>query len=1420
MQDRPANPNNAPVQIAKTFFEGHQIAWSMFLDYQNIQGIGATSVKKLMGAPGTVLDFAEHMKAEQAAHNPDALRDASIRTGIDSILHNPLTSLLILNGRIAEEELKYYEKPYFKINSDDAWERDFAGWEETDKQTLEANAAVGNFLDSLSTHVADFMISKWNTASSAIQHYLFSTNRRLETDLKNERFQNIDDALWQTGVSEHLKSIPFTTSNQKAFYGLSLRNAFQNTFSIEADGGLVRAEPSVDRFHVANQASQFNQDAFLDEYIQLEDDMIQQEKEMLLESYRDTELSHEEVNANKKFLQGVGLPSQLSSDDNENHVMHARLNQILSNFEKQATQQSATMQAYTAFNALNFIGALGVAFHNKEIQAFSFFSKSTLSMSFSIAEMIESLSAPITLASLNPIMTAVTVGLNLFSYFSNDDEDAQEERLAEFNAIRSMFQSLFHFLNDYAQHTDERFNRVERYGYYYFTQTKETLKVIYEAISSYYQLLQLRSEHNKKELDIKLKQLMTVGQENLLLRLEEAYSLVTRNKRLTGDEYRDAIRSAEFYLHHQAKNTAFTGALTSTLDVIIPQDAFGLEQLDTRLSNADPFNQLGYLFQYVNNLLGLKQSTPPLANPYVYLRAMNILTQAILKEPDKFEGYDDDKLKKLIAPALANLDFFKLVRSHYPRFLLNYETARKNLIDYLSEQLKLFNAKNTNLGIDIHSNMDELATLYKHSNISKPITSIINPSSTRQTKVQGYHAPWMVGCLFFCMYDIQSLQLEIRNFNKEMLAVKDCEIPVEVILAEKIGLTNNLYQFVMMSKINYPQRELNFDVILSQLDNQIPSEASDIIHVHKSIKGTEHDLPLLNYDPTSNSHRNSNRKAESISYNTQQIKEFFYRASITKCDQLNKAAIDTLHQRLNKLIFLDARTHFAKMFLDPLFPESIKFNELRDKLNEAYLVLMEAVIATSFGKIDIPQNASTPVPTLYNGNSIQNILTTLQTKTDLSELDFILEHRTQSNYEIFKTQILEQAKVIDTNSSIYHPIESSLRSSIAYLKSINTLIKKQNQQKPAHPFKNIAPQSASLHSAVENCDEKKTLQAIADTYDLNIINEQGKTAIDLALQCTDKRKRNRLLMNLVENRAYRCSNPQEVANLLQDILEKSRDILSEIDYAKLERANHRFCQYHHIIHDENDNQAAIPITKQHTVDSPACEGSAWPFPGACAQAMPERPIIRTMNENIPDDVFRVEPSQPAPALAAPTTFLENLLFFQCALPIIKPYLPWCKEAILTPDDLHSLQAQQKNLHNYELKFPTKQFAYAEKLGVPLEQFTDLSSRIHSTQKLITTAIKNNKISSSNRMSIKVNMERIDKLTIALTDSKLSHELRQAARKNATFEKRLAKKALKQGMPVLVSQAGFFSTSQNTTYLPIEHIEHKEKNVGWIRRFLS
>lgn len=177
-----------------------------------------------------------------------------------------------------------------------------------------------------------------------------------------------------------------------------------------------------------------------------------------------------------------------------------------------------------------------------------------------------------------------------------------------------------------------------------------------------------------------------------------------------------------------------------------------------------------------------------------------------------------------------------------------------------------------------------------------------------------------------------------------------------------------------------------------------------------------------------------------------------------------------------------------------------------------------------------------------------------------------------------------------------------------------------------------------------------------------------------------------------------------------------------------------------------------------------------------------------------------EPPQRQAVSIEPASLAENAQLALVFSPLIRSLLPlWFKPMALSEKDLKSFQGQQKLLQEYQKKFPVHSFYRAKRLGMLVDQFSDVLKLMQSTNILLTKALANKQILSSEKSSIMNSMKKIDNLLSKLTDSKLSHELRKIDRHESMKERRMDRRAKFHGTKKGLSHLGVFSQSKNNAF---------------------
>jgi len=899
-------------------------------------------------------------------------------------------------------------------------------------------------------------------------------------------------------------------------------------------------------------------------------------------------LSQAEMAYTQQFLRERGLSTDLPPQG------YVRLHDILSEYKhKAAILHDASMKHQLLTNTFMALSALGKKFGKEDLVEFSYHSMRVYSMGATQAFA----SLTMGLEAVHPVTAVFTIGAYLLSSLS-DENEAGEQVMSAIHDVLLEVRAVQRFQHEFAHYTHDRFNRVDRYAHLYFTQTIQALNVLGDTLSSALQYMQLRTDEHVGRLESGLRRILKIGQESLLEKFDEAVSLAELNEDLTERDFARVTRTAEFYLHEQAANAAFTSSLTNSLNKRISASAFTVTELENTLAGEDPFNHIAYLQQYLHYVLGREQSEKGKpAHPGVWLKAFDLFVKTNLRYPDRVNNLTQNKIKKLTASAQAVVDVCQLARENLPQFLADYKQAMTEINDYIDERFKSFNANNTALGIDISRDMEDLGREYAHSDSSFPAEKFVK--FHRRQDAQPFntyritnHGDFMVAPHWVVPTDTQ---LDISSLLKELLAA-GYPIPFEYILAEKIGKGKIIATYDM--PYYYPDGYFKYNVTISYVDNVNPDIKIDIISVIKKLDNSV-PLGLQTFDL----YDGDKAKLPGVkSFNRLKVQEAFPKAVLTECRYLNVEATTKLNQQLKLEIFTDPCRNFAKLFLDPSSAEFDPFSALKDKVNVAYVRLISSV-GISFSESVVPSVK------LENGHTIQHALQTLQAEADLSKLNAIVEYQAWwIKYFVFNNDILNQEKLIAANSSstARHPVETALRTAISFLPGLGKFFDaikptqpfpSSNKSTPPDPLHTVQKNSnddnllneetssvaVSLLDEVEKCQDEVILQSIETSPNIDVTNNQGESALDLSLKCTDLRKRNRLVMQLVvEGRAHACQNPSQVYETLINIREKGRDIFSDKDQSRLDNAITRFVSYHHLqVVDENPRNNRLVFETQN-----------------------------------------------------------------------------------------------------------------------------------------------------------------------------------------------------------------------------------------------
>lgn len=193
----------------------------------------------------------------------------------------------------------------------------------------------------------------------------------------------------------------------------------------------------------------------------------------------------------------------------------------------------------------------------------------------------------------------------------------------------------------------------------------------------------------------------------------------------------------------------------------------------------------------------------------------------------------------------------------------------------------------------------------------------------------------------------------------------------------------------------------------------------------------------------------------------------------------------------------------------------------------------------------------------------------------------------------------------------------------------------------------------------------------------------------------------------------------------------------------------------------------------------------------------------TAYESLPSLLHSVQSDQmPSrhPVSIESASIAENAVLALAFSPLIRSLMPWWfKPMRLSEEDFIFLHDQLGLLQEYQRKFPTHTFNRAKKLRVLVDQFSDLSKLIKSTNGLISQALKDMQISSTDMSTIINKMNQINQQLKKLSNSKLSHEMRKMLRHKVIKERRMDRRTKQHGAKNALQHHGVFSQSQNLAF---------------------
>lgn len=872
--------------------------------------------------------------------------------------------------------------------------------------------------------------------------------------------------------------------------------------------------------------------------------ILQNEKEEIIRRSQENKLTQEETEKVDQFLEKNNQPTKLSNDEIEDRAMHFQINEDMKIAEYMRGQDTR-MNFQIATDFLFKISHLGGLFGNEGLQTFGFITGTGVSAAYNVLQLTGSTALGITqvtgLAAFVPAGSVFLAAASAYVFLTQAGENPNAEVMEGINIIISQMQIFMEF-ESYWHHRNEQTVITG------FRQTYARQEVTYNAVVSLYQYVKYQVHKDIQllqpkidRMEIELKQL---GQANLLIELRKIISIVELNQPLTDSELREVIRTLEFYLYSESSHPALTSFIEN-----YSENDFSAENVEMHLTK-DLNTQLGYLYQYQQYLLGDKKfQDVRVVNPYVYLRAYNAYITLCYRYPDHpmIGAITPEKVSTLTSPVKPALGTYQTARNtdFLKNRLLDYKNALVAVREYLLREFAAISKQNTREAIDIRGDMNELLQFYIHTSEFMPLNqsglivdAVVDATGTRIVRMDPPAKMDIMGARLNISDEYKYIASYSYVENDKSIALK---IPSVLILADRIG--------EWKINVNIIGRYYMRTGAVSFMHNvNSAHENNTVIEVCKFEKTSQDDgnycvgrIALSHGKPVSD----STALCLSEIYRLGNVRNNFN--LLYKDEQLIRVKND-----LVQMVYVKPRKKLGESLLF-----SQEFEKHLAELHKKYLTLIAFLKQSG---LDYQLSDTT----FITRNAVQMAVQALSQEADLSQINLLLSEEKFSaylaSYTKFMDDILNKSSNPETVSN--NKMESMLIHAVDHLNTTSHYLMAKNQAKPVESQTKPLVDETCI-AAVKECDDTKVAEALEETVDINAKDENKKTALDHALDC-EPRERNRIIMQLVQLRAYECENPARISGVLAEVMEKGRDILSGKEYSDINKAKKRFDKFHKI----------------------------------------------------------------------------------------------------------------------------------------------------------------------------------------------------------------------------------------------------------------
>jgi hypothetical protein len=838
------------------------------------------------------------------------------------------------------------------------------------------------------------------------------------------------------------------------------------------------------------------------------------------ENQRPTE---NEIKRVKQFTdaQGIKFP-----EDND---QLKQINDVLYQYEQQSSGQNIQEKLKAAHEKFGHLASIGLVFGNEGLQKTAVGLQQLMIGTSSVIDIAQlvgniklkgSLAAfgygEAALAAFNPVSIGLVALVTFFNLYQKEDEDNQLGKQLQF--IQQHIQALGDYLELSVKHLSDQNNQILLNQKMIIDTINQGMKDIIDYVISGFDKLNNKIDDGFSELKL-------LAKEMLIQKLEEALTEIQLNPHLVKTEIKSILKTLEFALGNQAKNTAFTYALTSTFEIQHPENAFTSEKILSQLANVNPFQKLGFLADYMHFLNGKGLSGNEIAHPFLYLKSAHAYLSLLYKNID----YISTK-KLLIFMENANNDLMLFESSRQYQFLEkldnNYEKALQKVVDRIdvikSENKQIMSRHDGSLLIgDIYKSLDEIILSFKHT--------------------------YPLDMLFEMKLDSKDYQFSFKN-GYDTYRANQISFPFEYILAERL---------LESSKIKF--------------SGNFVYSGKDDYYTTTFIASFQGEKTITLYEGGIKAHA-----GQQLVWTTGQPWQLTYHNVADHWHKSHGDELDKLtwiRSKINEKIIQAKKNAIQEMRKDVLL------NKLLDSLN-AHELTKNAYLHIS--------GLNTKAWTTTKRTDFSRIMSDALN----SDTGIMADYNLKENYYDPKSLILAQAKLSEVSAKekgkcthafvkpfFYlnkfvssNPVENQLINVLKQFETLHnvaTLLHSEQKtkvfpddNKPEMKTETKSPSSQDklIHRVVKKCPASiKLILDDSDLSDLNGNNLEDESALDLATQCIDIKKRNSLIKQLIEKGVYICKDPSNILNIINEIIKTSA-----YDEPDLEGAHKEFCKHHHI----------------------------------------------------------------------------------------------------------------------------------------------------------------------------------------------------------------------------------------------------------------